>query len=147
MPDRKGGVVSMALRLRDLRINQVPFWYQQFIREEDILDEDGNLTGETQKVYSNPVMAYARISPSTGQAESSPFGINTDYDKAISTVQNLPIDEYSRLFIDIVPVINADGSTDTEPDYYCVVPKKDLQQNVWAVKKIRAAIGDGNQTD
>jgi hypothetical protein len=137
----------MALRLRDLRINQVPFWYQQFIREEDILDEDGNLTGETQKVYSNPVMAYARISPSTGQAESSPFGINTDYDKAISTVQNLPIDEYSRLFIDIVPVINADGSTDTEPDYYCVVPKKDLQQNVWAVKKIRAAIGDGNQTD
>ncbi len=137
----------MALRLRDLRINQVPFWYQQFIREEDILDEDGNLTGETQKVYSNPVMAYARISPSTGQAESSPFGINTDYDKAISTVQNLPIDEYSRLFIDIVPIINADGSTDTEPDYYCVVPKKDLQQNVWAVKKIRAAIGDGNQTD
>lgn len=137
----------MALRLKDLRINQVPFWYQQFVGEEDILDEDGNLTGETRKVYSNPVEAWARISPNTGQAESSPFGINTDYDKAISTVQNLPIDEFSRLFIDVVPVINADGSTDTEPDYRCVVPKKDLQQNVWAIKKIRAAIGDGNQTD
>lgn len=137
----------MVLRLKDLRINQVPFWYQQFIGEEDVLDDDGNLTGETKKVYSNPVMALARISPSTGHAESNPFGINTDYDKAISTVQNLPIDEYSRLFIDIEPVINSDGSTDTEPDYRCVVPKKDLQQNVWAIKKIRAAIGDGNQTD
>lgn len=137
----------MALRLRDLRINQVPFWYQQFIREEDVLDEDGNLTGDTRKIYGNPVLALARISPNTGQAESSPFGINTDYDKAISTVQKLPIDEYSRLFIDIEPVINADGSTDTEPDYYCVAPKNDLQQNVWAVKKIRAAIDDGNQTD
>ena len=137
----------MALRLKDLRINQVPFWYQQFIEEEDVLDEDGNLTGETRKVYSNPVEAWARISPNTGQAESSPFGINTDYDKAISTVQNLPIDEFSRLFIDIKPVINADGSTDTEPDYCCVAPKNDLQQNVWAIKKIRAAIGDGNQTD
>lgn len=137
----------MALRLKDLRINQVPFWYQQFMGEEDVLDDDGNLTGETKKVYSNPVMALARISPNTGQAESNPFGINTDYDKAISTVQNLPIDEYSRLFIDIEPVINSDGSTDTEPDYRCVVPKKDLQQNVWAIKKIRAAIGGGNQTD
>ena len=137
----------MALRLKDLRINQVPFWYQQYVGEEDILDEDGNLTGETRKVYSNPVEAWARISPNTGQAESSPFGINTDYDKAISTVQNLPIDEFSRLFIDIKPVINADGSTDTEPDYRCVAPKNDLQQNVWAIKKIRAAIGDGNQAD
>lgn len=137
----------MALRLKDLRINQVPFWYQQYIDEVDVLDEDGNLTGETKKLYSNPVRAFARISPNTGQAESSPFGINTDYDKAISTVQNLPIDEYSRLFIDIEPVINADGSTDTEPDYRCVVPKNDLHQNVWAIKKIKAAIGDGGQTN
>lgn len=136
----------MALRLKDLRINQVPFWYQQYIGEEDILDDDGNLTGETRKTYSNPVKAFARISPNTGQAESNPFGINTDYDKAISTVQRLPIDEYSRLFIDVEPVISSDGSTDTEPDYRCVVPKNDLQQNVWAIKKIRAAINDGNQT-
>ncbi len=130
----------MALRLRDLRINQVSFWYQQFIGEDDVLDEDGNLTGTKKKVYSNPVRALARISPNTGQAESNPFGINTDYDKAISTVQNLPIDEYSRLFIDIEPEINADGSTNTEPDYSCVSQKRDLQQNVWAAKKIKGSV-------
>lgn len=30
------------LRLRDLRANQVPFWYQTFLREDDEYDEDGN---------------------------------------------------------------------------------------------------------
>lgn len=49
------------------------------------------------------------------------------YDKTISTVQKLPIDEYSKLFIDVVPVLNEDGSTDTEPDYICVCPKHELQ--------------------
>ena len=128
------------MRLKDLRINQVPFWYQTFIKEIDVVDGEGNLTGETKKIYSNPIRALARISPNTGQSENSPFGKDVDYDKSISTVVRLPIDEYSRLFIDIEPVINEDGSTDTEPDYYCVIPKHDLQQNVWAIKKIKAVI-------
>lgn len=131
------------MRLKDLRINQVPFWYQEYLGEVEIEDEEGNLTGETVKQYSNPVRALARISPNTGQSESSPFGANVDYDKSISTVVKLPIDEYSRLFIDIEPVLNEDGSTDTEPDYYCVIPKHDLQQNVWAIKKVKAATVNG----
>jgi hypothetical protein len=130
----------MGARLRDLRINQVPFWYQTYEGEVDVVDDEGYQTGETVKKYSKPVKALARISPNTGRSESSPFGVNTDYDKSISTVVRLPIDEYSKLFIDIEPVINEDGTTDTEPDYYCVVPKHDLQQNVWAIKKIKAAI-------
>lgn len=130
------------MRLKDLKINQVPFWYQEYLEEVDEVDEEGNLTGETVKVYSNPIRALARISPNTGRAESSPFGANVDYDKSISTVERLTIDEYSRLFIDVVPVINPDGSTDTEPDYYCVVPKHDLHRSVWAIKKIKAVVSD-----
>lgn len=130
------------MRLKDLRVNQVPFWYQKYLGEVEEVDEEGNLTGETVKAYSNPIRALARISPNAGTAESSPFGANTDYDKSISTVVRLPIDEYSRLFIDIEPVINSDGSTDTEPDYRCVAPKNDLQQNVWAIKKIKAAVSN-----
>lgn len=128
------------LRLRDLRVNQVPFWYQTFLREDDEYDEDGNLTGETIKVYSNPVRKLARISPNSGNAEDSPFGKDIVYDKTISTVQNLPIDEFTRLFIDIVPELKEDGSTDTEPDYACVCPKKDLHQNLWAIRKIKGAV-------
>jgi hypothetical protein len=126
------------MRLKDLRINQVPFWYQTYLGEVDELDEEGHRTGDTVKHYSNPIKAYARVSPNVGQAESNPFGSLTDYDKSISTVVRLEIDEYSKLFIDVEPVIGEDGTTDTEPDYYCVAQKHDLQQNVWAIKKIRA---------
>ena len=101
------------------------------------MDEDGNFTGESVPKYSNPVRVLARVSPNSGNAEDSPFGKEVVYDKTISTVKKLPIDEYSKLFIDVVPVLNEDGSTDTEPDYICVCPKHDLQQNLWAIRKIK----------
>ena len=106
-------------------------------RTADEVDEDGNLTGESVPKYSNPVRVLARVSPNSGNAEDSPFGKDVVYDKTISTVKKLPIDEYSKLFIDVVPVLNEDGSTDTEPDYICVCPKHDLQQNLWAIRKIK----------
>lgn len=127
------------LRLKDLRINQVPFYYQAYEGMVDVEDEDGNLTGESIPKYSNPIREMARISPNSGNAEDSPFGKDVVYDKAISTVKRLPIDEYARLFIDVVPILNEDGSTDTEPDYCCVCPKNDLQQNLWAIRKIKGA--------
>jgi len=126
----------MEIKLFDLPYNQVTFWYQTYEGTIDEVDDDGNLTGGTIKKYSNPVQAKARISPNSGNAEDSPFGKDIVYDKSISTVQKLPIDEYSRLFIDVVPVINDDGSTDTEPDYICVCPKVDLHRGVWAIRKI-----------
>lgn len=126
----------MALRLRDLKQNQVPFYYQTYLGYEDELDEKGYKTGRKKPKFSNPIRKLARISPNVGNAEDSPFGKNIVYDKSISTVQKLPIDEMSKLFIDIVPIINEDGSTDTKPDYNCVCKKNDLQQNVWAIKKI-----------
>lgn len=135
------------LRLKDLRLNQVPFYYQTYDGTVDEVDEDGNLTGESIPKYSNPVSVLARVSPNSGNAEDSPFGKDIVYDKTISTVQKLPIDEYSKLFIDVVPVLNEDGSTDTEPDYICVCPKHDLQQNLWAIRKIKGNIHAGQNND
>ena len=129
----------MSLRLKDLRVNQVPFYYQTYEGQEDEEDEDGNKTGDKKPKYSPPVRKLARISPNTGDAENSPFGKDISYDKSISTVQDLPIDEYTKLFIDIVPVLNADGTTNTEPDYQCICCKNDLHQNVWAIKRIEGS--------
>ncbi len=123
----------------DLKENQVPFWYQVYEGQEDELDGNGDKTGSKVAKYSNPVMAMARIGPNMGNAADSPFGRDITYDKSISTVQRLPIDEYSRLFVDVVPEIREDGSTLTEPDYVCVCPRLGLVQNVWAIKKIAGA--------
>ena len=126
--------------LKDLPENQVPFWYQLYEGKADQVDEDGNITGDPINKYSNPVRIMARVSANTGDVINSPFGQDIVYDKSISTVQKLPIDEYSRLFIDREPVIKSDGTTDTEPDYAVVSVKLGLIQNVWAIKKIQGVV-------
>ena len=82
------------------------------------------------------------ISENTSDAVQSPFGKDLVYDKLISTVQDLPIDEYSKLFIDVVPVLNEDGTTDTLPDYEVIRVSKGIYQRVWAVRKVE---GYGNK--
>ena len=120
----------------DLAENQREFYFQTYVESEEEYDEDGYLTGESNSSYSNPIKASAMISENTSEVTDTPFGKDLVYDKMISTVQDLPIDEYSKLFIDVVPVIKDDGSTDTEPDYIVKKVAKGLYQKVWAVQKV-----------
>lgn len=128
----------------DLEENQREFYYQLYITETDELDEEGNLTGDTELVYSAPIKASAMISENTSETAEMPFGKDLVYDKMISTVQDLPIDEYSRLFIDVVPVLNEDGTTDTKPDYKVKKVAKGIYQKVWAIQRIEG-YGENNQ--
>lgn len=120
----------------DLAENQREFYYQTYEGESEGYDEYGDLTGEPQTTYSNPIKAKAMISENTSDVTDSPFGRDLVYDKMISTVQDLPIDEYSRLFIDVVPYFNSDGSTDTKPDYIVKRVAKGIYQKVWAIQRI-----------
>lgn len=125
------------MKLYDLPENQVPFYYTEYLGEIEEVDEDGNPTGDNIKSYSTPVRAMARISANTGNAQDSPFGQNIVYDKSISTVQKLPINEQTQLFIDIEPTFDDNGRVSNKPDYQCVCVKNGLYQNVWAIKKLR----------
>lgn len=120
----------------DLVANQREFYYQTYHMNENEVDDDGNLTGEKISYYSNPVKAKAMISENTSDVMEMPFGKDLVYDKMISTVQKLPIDEYTKLFIDIVPKLNKDGSTETEPDYIVKKVSHGIYQNVWAIQKV-----------
>lgn len=126
----------------DLAENQREFYYQTYVGEVEEVDDDGYLTGDSEPSYSSPIKAKAMISENTSDAVNSPFGKDLVYDKLISTVQDLPIDEYSKLFVDVVPVIKEDGSTDTEPDYEVIRVSKGIYQRVWAIRKVE---GYGNQ--
>lgn len=120
----------------DLPENQRDFYYQTYIEDDESIDEEGYLTGENDYYYSNPIKASAMISENTSEASNTPFGKDLVYDKMISTVQDLPIDEYSKLFIDVVPELYEDGSTDTKPDYEVVKVSKGIYQRVWAIRKV-----------
>lgn len=128
----------MFMEIKDFPANQSEFYYQTYIGEGEEYDEDGYLTGDNSQtiVYSNPIKAKAMISANTSDVVPLPFGKDLQYDKMISTVQNLPIDEHTMLFIDVVPVIDENGATETKPDYEVIKVSKGLYQNVWAIKKV-----------
>ena len=120
----------------DLPENQREFYYQTYQASEETYDDEGYLTGESNSSYSKPIKEKAMISENTSEVTDTPFGKDLVYDKMISTVQDLPINEYSKLFVDVVPVIKEDGSTDTEPDYEVVRVSKGIYQKVWAIRKV-----------
>lgn len=124
------------MKLKDLKQNQVPFYYQNPGKVTDILDEDGYMTGEYDIEGGDIVKEYARISPNTADYVNAPFGKDLVYDKMIATVQDLPINEQTKLFIDVVPEFHFDGSTSTKPDYEVVKVAKDLNEHVWAIRRI-----------
>lgn len=132
------------MEIRDLKANQRDFYYELYRGEQPTYDEDGYETGEPIISYSNPIKASAMISENTSDVQDMPFGKDCVYDKMISTVQDLPIDEFTKLFIDVIPVIEEDGSTYTLPDYKVVKVAKGIHQRVWAIKKVDG-YGEDNQ--
>jgi hypothetical protein len=130
--------------MRDLKRNQVKMFYALYYDKIPVLDPEGNETGETKSGYGNPVPFKARVSANKGNSEVEAFGITTDYDRTISTVEKLPIVETSVLWVDRMPELNADGSLvigdDGNPitpyDYKVIKVAPDLNQNSWAIKKV-----------
>lgn len=115
--------------MRDLRRNQVPFWYSLYVGKEDVL-KDGCKTGQKREIYTTPFRAEARISNTTGESDAEMFGANLQYDRVISTVQDLPINEYSRIWVD------ADPETGAKHDYVVKRVARGLTQNLWAIAKV-----------
>ena len=115
--------------MRDLIRNQVEFWYSVYLDKEPVL-KNGFETGQYREVYSEPIRARARISSAKGETDSEIFGTSVKYDRVISSVRDFPINEFSRLWIDVAP------STGAKPDYAVKRVAKGLDQNLWAIERV-----------
>lgn len=90
--------------MKCLRRNRVPFWYCLFDLKEELLDEDGNRTGEYAVYYKPPVEVLANVSAAHGEVQEEMFGRNLSYDKVIVLDDpSCPIDEDAVLFVDKPP--------------------------------------------
>ena len=102
--------------------NKQPFWYALYESTVEDYDEYGNQVG-TSESYGNPVQAYANISPAKGDVVTRQFGDDDSYDKVIVTGdRDTPIDEYSVLWIDSEPDIDANGALKVNADGEIVTP-------------------------
>ena len=98
--------------------NKTRFYYASYMGETEITDEHGNVTGEYEVSYSEPIESFGNISAAQGEMQNRQFGESERYDKVIVLDdRNAPIDEYSILWVDTLPHLNEDGSTDTPHDY------------------------------
>lgn len=104
--------------MRCLARNKTAFYYASYINETEITDDYGNLTGEYEIAYGNPVKMLGNVSAAQGEIQNRQFGESESYDRVIVLGdRNAPIDEHSILWVDTLPHLNEDGSTDTPPDY------------------------------
>ena len=104
--------------MRCLTRNKRKFYYASYIGETEITDEYGNVTGEYRVSYSNPIKSFGNISAAQGEMQNRQFGESESYDKVIVLGDSdTPIDEYSILWVDTLPHLNEEGSTDTPHDY------------------------------
>lgn len=102
--------------------NKQTFWYALYAGTVETYDEDGYQTGTTT-VYGHPVKVSGNISPARGNALTEPFGREEDYDRAILTGdRDIPIDEYSVLWIEREPELDNDGALTINADGEYVTP-------------------------
>lgn len=124
--------------MHSLRRNQKPLYYATYNNKIPITDEDGFDSGETITGYSKPVVFHANISPAKGVSQEEVFGKSLDYSRTISTCDMLlPIDEFSRIWIESSPILNPDGTADGDSaDYSVVAIARSLNSVLYAIKKL-----------
>lgn len=131
--------------MRCMERNKVNFYYALFAKRVPVVDEYGNDTGEFDVQHGNPVKSSANISAAKGETQTRQFGENVSYDKVIAMDNEAPpIDEYSILWIDTTPELNADGSlavddegnVKTPHDYIVKKVAKSLNSVSYAVSKV-----------
>ena len=125
-------------------INKRVVYIRNNMGEQPIIDEDGYKTGEYEIAYSNPIKFRMNVSEAKSRMDRlgsttyiDPYGLELGYNKILATSDMAcPIEEDSVLYVDKMPVINQDGSTDSKWDYIVVQVKKSLNQILYAVKRV-----------
>jgi hypothetical protein len=128
--------------MRCLSRNKVRFFYALYESRELVEDEYGNVTGDYDVIHGDPIEGYANISAAKGETQTRQFGENEAYDKVIVTDNDgPPIDEYSVLWVDALPLLDGEGKTETPYDYVVVRRAASLNQVSFAIRKVNVSYG------
>ena len=90
--------------------------------------------------YNEPVIFFANIAMSGGEAETKEYGVNiSDYEAIIITTQmDLPISETSIIWWDSSPKYNTDGVVDRDSaDFEVISARKSLNFIKYLLRRIQ----------
>lgn len=123
--------------MRMLARNKIRIFYANYRDKVPLKDEYGNKTGEYDIIYDNPVEIKANVSAARGEATIRQFGEDENYDRVIVLDDpKFPISVTSILWIDTLPEIAEDGSTETPHDYIVKQVAASLNSVSIAVSKV-----------
>lgn len=123
--------------MRCLIRNMCTFYFANYERKIELKDEYGNNSGEYEVIYSQPIMCKGNISAAQGEMQSRQFGDSESYDKVIVLDNvDIPIDEYSILWVDSLPIINDVGVAETPHDYIVKKVARSLNSVSIAIRKV-----------
>ena len=123
--------------MRTLTRNKIRIYYANYRDKTPLEDEYGNLTGEYKVTYENPTEVMANVSAARGESTTRQFGEDVRYDRIIVLDDTaFPIAETSIIWIDTLPEIKADGSTETPHDYIVKQVAPSLNSVSIAVSKV-----------
>ena len=117
--------------------NKQEFYYALYIDKNELKDEYGNVTGEYEVLYGDPVKMKGNISSPVGETQVREFGGSENYDKVIVLDdKNAPINEHSILWVDSLPLLNENGTTNTPYDYTVKRVARSLNGVLIGIKKV-----------
>lgn len=125
--------------MRTMNRNRQTFYHASLV--SSTMGTSGGVYTELTYVYDKPTQAKAVITAANGEAETQLFGADERYDKVITLN---PGEDYlaigSILWVDTMPTIKKDGSTETPYDYVVTKVGKSLAGFVIvAIRKVEVS--------
>jgi len=119
--------------LRTNQRNKRPIYYALYNGVEQVVDSDGNYTGEQTVSYAEPVETKMNVSGGRGQAEIEMFGVDNPFTKtAVTDDLDTPFDTDTIWWFEANPAYE-------HHNYRCTGISRTINQVVIALAEI-----DGN---
>lgn len=133
--------------MRNLIRNERQMWYALYVGEEELVDENGDYTGDIIQKYSKPVEFWATISPGrgynagfAGTASKAIFGVDNNSERRIMTTEtSLPIQSTSLIWLE-KPTLLEDGTADPDSATFSVTAKPSDGLNFLSIP-VKARLG------
>lgn len=116
--------------MRTLKRNKRPVAYAFYSGTQELMDTDGNYTGEYEVTYTTPVKTLMNVSGGRGQADIALFGLTQTFGRTATTEDlETPFNTETVMWIETDP--------DTDPfDYRVVAVSRTINQVVLALAEV-----------
>lgn len=119
--------------MRSLNRNKRQIFYALFIKDEPILDEYGNETGESNPTYGEIKELRCNVSAASGEEAVQAFGSFSSYTRSVCVADNnCPLSEQAIIWFGVDP---------RKPYNYIVTRKADSKNGIlYALQEVKVNV-------